>query len=275
MAADGHTAEKADKRGSTADGEDGSWSRPSRSRQYAKALAEICAAWLGGGSGKPAKPLYVAGIDLSQVSVRADGTIMLAVRGDLPRISSAALERLANDADLRAVLFDGARPLAASKKVSMASIPEAIRFAVAARDRGCRFPASPDPIAHTDIHHLHERSRGGDHHPDKLAAVSRRFHTLAHDRGWTLILDPDTGQITARRGTRAWMSMPKGTPLAWPDGLPPPTSGSDARGEPRGPDPGAAHPHEIPAEGYLGRERPAAPSGDPPEGYTRDWTLPF
>jgi hypothetical protein len=88
------------------------------------------------------------------------------------------------------------------------------RVAVAARDQGCRFPGSSDPIGHTDIHHIRERSQGGDHDPDNLIALSRRHHTLVHRYGWRLLLDPTTGQLTIFRGNRAWRSLPKGTPLA-------------------------------------------------------------
>lgn len=108
------------------------------------------------------------------------------MRGGLPRISAAAAEALAAAADVRAVLFDGARPLAVSGKVNAANIPANTRFAVRARDRGCRFPGSPDPLAHTDVHHLVERARNGSHHPDNLVALSRRFHTLTHRHGWWL-----------------------------------------------------------------------------------------
>ncbi|HUH07104.1 MAG TPA: HNH endonuclease signature motif containing protein, partial [Egibacteraceae bacterium] len=251
-------------------GGDSGWSPPSRSRQYAAALADICAAWLGGGTGRPARPLFVVNVDLAQVQLNSDGTVALAVRGDLPRISAAALERLVNDADLKAVLFDGARPLAASRKTRMRDIPQATRTAIAARDRGCRFPGSPDPLAHTDIHHLKERSRGGDHSPDNLAALSRRFHTLVHERGWTLILHPDSGQITARRGERAWTSMPKGTRLAQPEdpadavGLGEPAA--EVRGRP--PDPARPSPGRGPGDD-------ASNGHDPPMAYPRDPSLPF
>ncbi|MBA2529093.1 MAG: HNH endonuclease, partial [Euzebyales bacterium] len=108
------------------------------------------------------------------------------------------------------VLFDGARPLAVSKKVRAAAIPADTRLAVHARDRGCRFPGSADPLAHCDLHHI-ERQRGGDHHPDNLVAVSRRHHTLIHRHGWTLSLNHASGQITAWRGRRRWRSLPRGT----------------------------------------------------------------
>jgi len=138
------------------------------------------------------------------------------VRGPLPRLTARLADGLAGDADIRAVVFDGARPLAVSDKLTAASIPTKTRIAVTARDRGCRLPGSADPVGHSDVHHLVHREHGGTHHPDNLALLSRRHHTLVHTHGWTLTLDPPSGQITATRHTRTWPSLPRGTPLAPP-----------------------------------------------------------
>lgn len=198
----------------------GVWSSRPRSRQYAAALGRICADWLGGGDRdhpRPARPLLVSHVDVSTMAAdHAGGTIEMGVRGGLARITAATAEALAASGDVRAVVFDGARPLAATGKVNAGDIPAATRFAVAARDRGCRFPGSRDPAAHTDVHHLRERHDGGGHHPDNLALISRRYHTMPPRRGWTLTLQPDTGTITARRGARTIHSLPKGTQLAHP-----------------------------------------------------------
>lgn len=190
------------------------WTPTPRARQYADALESVCAEWLGGGAGRPARPLLVAHVDLSQLQGRADGTVELAVRGGLPRITAATLETLAASGDVRAVLFDGAQPLATTRKVRADAIPADTRFAVRARDLGCRFPGSADPLAHTDVHHMVHREDGGDHHPQNLISLSRRFHTMSHRHGWRLKISPDTGMVTARRRQRAWRSLPRGTPLA-------------------------------------------------------------
>jgi hypothetical protein len=122
------------------------------------------------------------------------------------------------------VLFDGKRPLAASGKVDLAGIPARTRFAVRARDRGCRFPGSQAPISFTDLDHLHERARGGNHDPDNLAALSRRPHKWRHDHGWTITLEPHSAMLTIARRGRRFHSLPRGTPLARPpdDPDPPP-----------------------------------------------------
>jgi len=197
-------------------GEQPGWTPSSRARQYATALAAIAADWLGGDTGRPARPLLIAHVQVSDLAGSAAGTVQVNVRGPLPRLTARLADGLAGDADIRAVVFDGARPLAVSDKLTAASIPTKTRIAVSARDRGCRLPGSADPAGHSDVHHLVHREHGGDHDPDNLALLSRRHHTLVHDHGWTLTLDPPTGQVTATRHTRTWKSLPRGTPLAPP-----------------------------------------------------------
>ena len=90
--------------------EHAAWSGTARGRQYAGALQQVCADWLGGDTRRPARPSIVARVDLSQIHARSDGTVDLAVQ---------------------------------------------------ARDRGCRFPGSADPLGHTDLHHMVHREHGG------------------------------------------------------------------------------------------------------------------
>lgn len=184
-----------------------------RGAQLAEALQRMCAHALGalGSGGRPARPLVTAHVDLSQVTAHPDGTVSLGVRGPLSRLSWSALERLAEDADLRAVLFDGARPLAVSRTQQ---IPDKVRLAVAARDQGDRFPGSQDPTSHCDAHHVIPQALGGDHDPDRLVLLSRRSHTRVHDRGWTMTHDPRSGQTVFRRGDLRLSSLPHGTRLA-------------------------------------------------------------
>lgn len=186
-----------------------------RGGQYAQALHNLAAAFLGGGpQGKRARPLVNVHVDLSSIGVNNAGVIELNVRGPLPRISLAALEILSEDADCRVVLFDGKRPLAVSKKLRANDIPNDVAFAVGARDLGCRFPGSSDPLRHTDNHHIAHRVRGGLHHVDDLVRLSRRYHRTGHDHGWNMKLDPSSGMLTITRGNRTWRSLPRGTPLA-------------------------------------------------------------
>ncbi|MDP8928778.1 MAG: HNH endonuclease [Actinomycetota bacterium] len=145
----------------------------------------------------------------------------LAAPGGLPTLTARTVEVLARDADLRAVLFDGARPLAVSAKTLAADIPGEVRLAVGARDRGCRFPASTTPLRWSDCHHIIPREDKGDHHPENLTYYARRWHLLVHRRGWEQHLDPQTGELTISRNRRTWRSLPRGTPLSRPPPSPP------------------------------------------------------
>lgn len=195
---------------------------------------------------RQARPLVVAHVDLAQLTGHLDGQIELAVRGGMPRVCAATVEALVASGDVRAVLFEGGRPLAATGKVDASQIPVTTRMGVRARDRGCRFPSSRDPIGHADLHHLIEQSRGGTHDPDNLACLSRRWHTTVHAHGWSLTLDPATGKLTMQRRGRRYHSLPRGTPL------PPPPAPPDRR-------PPTTRPRRTPPPG----ERASPPDDDP------------
>ncbi|HUH06184.1 MAG TPA: hypothetical protein VML96_00115, partial [Egibacteraceae bacterium] len=108
---------------------------------------------------------------------------------------------------------------------------------------------------------------------------SRPHHTTVHKHGWTVALNPDSGQITIRRGHRAWTSMPNGTPLDHPD--PAAVAPADQPGAcPHCSQP-ANQPPPTAAPGSKDPPGPAPPRADPGRAppdtgpYHRDWTLPF
>lgn len=76
----------------------------------------------------------------------------------------------------QAVLFDGARPLAGSRKLHAEKVPDDVRLAVRARDMGDRMPGSRSPLGHTELHHFKHREDGGTNDPDNLGAVTRDHH---------------------------------------------------------------------------------------------------
>ncbi len=59
-----------------------------------------------------------------------------------------------------------------------------------------------------------EQAQGGDHDPNNLALLIRRWHRLVHRRKWKQRLDPQTGRFTISRNGRSWHSLPRGTPSA-------------------------------------------------------------
>lgn len=188
-----------------------------RGRQLFEGLVKVCSAWLGGGSGKPAQPLFVTHIDVNTPDLH--GVLEQRLRGKAPRIPAAVLDLLARDADFQTVLFDGSRPLAVSDKIHARTLPTDIEIAIRARDLGCRFPGSRDPVGFADNHHVAGVRNG--HHPDLVVKLSRRNHKRVHDHGWNITLDGHTGTLTAKRKGRLYRSLPRGTPLSRPPRKPP------------------------------------------------------
>lgn len=92
---------------------------PWRKQRRVQTFVDLCADALGR-AGSKARALVVVHIDLDRVMETAAGVLEVNVPCYLPTISAAAVERLCHDADLQAVLFAGARPLATSAKVNAA-----------------------------------------------------------------------------------------------------------------------------------------------------------
>ncbi|HEV8674912.1 MAG TPA: DUF222 domain-containing protein [Methylomirabilota bacterium] len=61
------------------------------------------------------------------------------------------------------------------------TIPPALRRALQARDRGCRFPRCG--VRHAQGHHIHHGANGGPTRLDNLALLCRRHHRAVHGGG--------------------------------------------------------------------------------------------
>jgi hypothetical protein len=164
----------------------------------------------------PAVPAASVIVDLRDVSRTAAGTIAIDAPGCLPTLTARAVEALAADATVQVVLVDGARPLAATRKVWAKTIPADVRRAVLLRDGGDRFPGSRRHANH--VHHLDKRRRG--HHPDALLGLADVSHQRVHRHGWHITLHPDTGEATFTRAERQWTTLPRRTRLRR---IPPPS----------------------------------------------------
>jgi HNH endonuclease len=69
------------------------------------------------------------------------------------------------------------------------TIPPALRRALHARDRGCRFPGCG--VRHAQGHHLHHWANGGPTRLDNLALLCRRHHRAVHEDGYRVERDAD------------------------------------------------------------------------------------
>ena len=106
-------------------------------------------------------------------------------------------------------------------------IPTAIRRALVARDRGCRFPGCD--AHHCDAHHIRHWADGGATGLENLVRICRHHHRAVHEGGFTVELG-EAGEVC----------------FFWPDGRPvadappapiwagPPLASTDARLEEAG-----------------------------------------
>ena len=90
------------------------------------------------------------------------------------------------------------------------TIPPAIRRALTARDRRCRFPGCD--AYHCDAHHVRHWADGGTTRLDNLLLVCRRHHRAVHEEGF---------RVELRDDGEACFFWPDGRPL--PDVPPAPT----------------------------------------------------
>jgi Domain of unknown function (DUF222)/HNH endonuclease len=66
-------------------------------------------------------------------------------------------------------------------------VPPAIRRALEARDRGCRFPGCG--LRFTDAHHIEHWADGGETRLENLVLLCRRHHRLVHEDGYRICKD--------------------------------------------------------------------------------------
>jgi len=115
-----------------------------------------------------------------QVVVHADAAALSAERDsgshldDGPALASETAQRLACDASVVAV----GETLSVGRKTR--TIPPALRRALRARDRGCRFPGCENH-RFVDAHHVQHWARGGETKMDNLVLLCRRHHRFVHE----------------------------------------------------------------------------------------------
>ena len=73
------------------------------------------------------------------------------------------------------------------------SIPPALRRALNARDRGCRFPGCPN-THFVDAHHIHHWAKGGETRLSNLVQLCRFHHRQVHE-GRVVVQILDDGAV--------------------------------------------------------------------------------
>ena len=156
----------------------------SPAQRRADALEEICRAFLDRsdrpsvGGERPHVTLTV-GAD----SLRADtGTGELDHAGP---VGARLARKVACDASIRRVVMAGtSEPLDVGRATPV--VPAAIRRAVVARDRHCRFPGCDRPRGWCDAHHVVHWADGGATALTNLVLLCRRHHGSVHAGGFGL-----------------------------------------------------------------------------------------
>lgn len=115
---------------------------------------------------------------------------------DGPSISAETARRLACDASLVTVIeSQEGEPLSVGRKTR--AISPALRLALNARDRGCRFPGCPN-TRYVDAHHIRHWAHGGETKPSNLITLCRFHHRQVHE-GRVAIDVLDDGAVRFRK----------------------------------------------------------------------------
>jgi uncharacterized protein DUF222/HNH endonuclease len=140
----------------------------------------------------PSTPLTTTSTPLTTSSGRWRGATL----GSGCPIGVDTARRLACDAAiLPAVLGSAGEVLDLGRTARV--VNPGLRRALTVRDRGCRFPACDRPPEWTDAHHVVSWAAGGTTNLDNLVLLCRHHHTLVHEGGWSIHIDPHTGTVTA------------------------------------------------------------------------------
>jgi hypothetical protein len=162
--------------------------RPSWGERRADALGRIAESFLQHGAEAS------NGGDRQQIVVHVDAeTLRDRVAGrcefeEGPSFAAETALRLACDASVVSVLENAkGEPLNVGRKTR--SIPPALRRALNARDRGCRFPGCSN-TRFVDAHHVHHWAKGGETKLSNLALLCRFHHRQVHEGRVTIqVLD--------------------------------------------------------------------------------------
>jgi hypothetical protein len=147
--------------------------RPARQATNAEALVAVAEAALANpDASRPGGERYQIVVHADEAVLTRDGAGGLELE-DGSALCPETARRLACDASL----------VRNGRKTRV--IPPAMRRALRARDRGCRFPGCENR-RFLDAHHLHHWARGGPTTLANLVLLCRRHHRLVHEAGWEL-----------------------------------------------------------------------------------------
>jgi 5-methylcytosine-specific restriction protein A len=157
--------------------------RPAGERQAA-ALAEVCGYVLDHGDVPECggrRPHVNVLVRLEDLQNRARAAC-LDFGGTM---SPEALRMLCCDAAVVPMVLNGrGQPLDVGRATR--TIPDGLRRAVAARDRGCAHPGCGRTVSWSEVHHIHEWELGGETKLSNLVMLCRQHHRQIHFTEWVV-----------------------------------------------------------------------------------------
>jgi hypothetical protein len=119
-----------------------------------------------------------------QIVVHVDAREATSVLEDGPALAPETSERLACDASIVEIVERDGEPLSVGRRTR--TVPPAIRRALEARDRRCRFPGC-DNRRFLHAHHIEHWAHGGETSLGNLVLLCSRHHRFVHEAGYAVI----------------------------------------------------------------------------------------
>jgi hypothetical protein len=160
----------------------------------ADALVAVADRALSGGPGSPARPEVVVHVDADALAGR-DGRSEL---DDGMHLPPETTRRLACDAPIVTLVERDGEPLSGGRRTRR--VPAALRRALRARDRRCRFPGCTE-ARHVDAHHVRHWADGGPTSLDNLVQLCRFHHRFVHEGHCTVEMSHRGPRFTLPDGT--------------------------------------------------------------------------
>ncbi len=162
---------------------------PTRGQQQADALAVLAETALQHGLDPgPGSERYQVVVHVDAAALADPDQPGQCALEDGVGVSAETSRRLACDATRVVLRHAGHGPVLDVGRRTRA-IPPALRRALQARDRGCRFPGCG--VRHAQGHHLRHWANGGPTRLGNLALLCRRHHRAVHEEGYQVTRDGD------------------------------------------------------------------------------------
>ena len=131
----------------------------------------------------------VVHIDHALLSAQTPERPVLCELEDGPTLAIETARRLACDGALIGLVDDAeGQPLNVGRRTR--AIPPALKRALKARDKGCRFPGCPH-TRYTQGHHVEHWADGGETRLSNLITLCHHHHHLVHEGGYRIAITDD------------------------------------------------------------------------------------